>query len=484
MKYRNKFRYVFILFFLCSGCSDWLEVKPNDQETEEQLFATQGGFVSAVNGVYNNIAAVSLYGKNLSYEMLDIMAYRYNPDKQLTYYTALVSGNYTDVTVTSQLSAIWSKAYQTILNCNVVLKNVEKQRGIVLTEKEYHIFRGELLALRAFLHFDLLRLFGPVYSQNPSALAIVYNESVIGEIHQLLPANVVVNDYILRDIDEAVGLLKENDPVVTDGPLASDGVDNTFRYRQLRLNYYAALALKARILLYAGDKTEAYYTAVSLIKDEKVKEFFPFVDPTALLTNTSTPDRVFSTETLFGFYNKDRDLYDKNSFDPANAGTTFLQPRSGFVENNLFGNETADYRFQSQWTPSTTVGVTGNVFCKYKAIDNGELFYATYFPLIRLSEVYYIAAEACDNITEAFQYLNTIRQARGLPVQSGTISVLKNTLRMEYLREFLGEGQIFFMYKRLNQGISIAENGMNATTVPAGDKFFVLPLPESENAYK
>ena len=45
-------------------------------------------------------------------------------------------------------------------------------------------------------------------------------------------------------------------------------------------------------------------------------------------------------------------------------------------------------------------------------------------------------------------------------------------------REFLGEGQMFFQYKRLNTNIL---NVLNE--VPASNEVFVLPLPEGEIEY-
>lgn len=63
--------------------------------------------------------------------------------------------------------------------------------------------KGELLALRAFLHFDMLRLFGPIYKEDPSALSIPYNESVKIMNLPLLPADSIVHNKIMRDLDEA-----------------------------------------------------------------------------------------------------------------------------------------------------------------------------------------------------------------------------------------------------------------------------------------
>ena len=84
---------------------------------------------------------------------------------------------------------------------------------------------------------------------------------------------------MLRDLREAEGLLKKYDPILTQGPLmtSEEGEENTYRYRGLRLNYYAVLALQARVNLYAGNKPEALKQAKSVIEDENRETYFPFV---------------------------------------------------------------------------------------------------------------------------------------------------------------------------------------------------------------
>lgn len=55
------------------------------------------------------------------------------------------------------------------------------------------------------------------------------------------------------------------------------------------MNYYAVLALKARVYLYAGEQANALVAARKLLADSKVNEHFPAVDPNKLLANQSNP---------------------------------------------------------------------------------------------------------------------------------------------------------------------------------------------------
>ena len=124
-------------------------------------------------------------------------------------------------------------------------------------------------------------------------------------------------------------MLVVSDPVFVGGRMASleGDVDVYLRYRQLRMNYYAVLALKARVYLYAGEEAKALAVARELLTDSKVDEYFPAVDPNKLLANQDNPDRVFSTEVLAGIYVKDRADIHTTYFSSEQAGTNYLHPR-------------------------------------------------------------------------------------------------------------------------------------------------------------
>ena len=71
----KKYRIVFPLLLSCIlwySCTDWLDYKPSDKQSEEQQFSSKDGFYAAVNGVYNRMSGNSLYGKYLSYDMIRV----------------------------------------------------------------------------------------------------------------------------------------------------------------------------------------------------------------------------------------------------------------------------------------------------------------------------------------------------------------------------------------------------------------------------
>lgn len=494
----KRYKSIYVSLLLClttlfGSCSDWLDYTPKDRETEEQTFGTRQGFYTAVNGVYNRLISDVMYGKNLTWGMLDILALHYQTPASLMYEgfsaATLTSYNYSDDNVATLIENIWEEAYATILNINVILENADARRGTILSETDYNLIKGDLLALRAFLHFDILRMFGPVYSRHPEQLCIPYADSRTAQVYEQLSARNIIYDHLIHDLQTAEDCLKAYDPVIAQGLLAStvEGEDNYTRYRQLRLNYYAVLLLKARVYLWAGDMQNALSEAQKLTDDPQVRTHFPPVDPDELLSgNNSTPDRTFSSEILFGFYDNGRDNIYTSYFESSLSTSSLLTPRTGFVQQSLFGETSLyDYRMRSQWTSNGEQ----SYFIKYQGLDltaqqvsDGTYPFWTYFmPLMHLSEAYYIAAECLidSDPSAALDYVNSILDTRGRQPLTSSNDLLTE-VKKEYMRETWGEGQAFFLFKRCYMNITRDFNGYSTSSRTASDNIFVIPLPESE----
>lgn len=511
---KNFKQYIIIAASLLTlgSCSDYLDVTPSDKQTAEQLFGSKAGFYAAQNGVYDALASDALYGKQMTWEAIEVLSQSFSTDNVSTYYKNLNAGAYTEYTVANNLSSIWQKAYETILAANLLMEQVNNQNGI-LSKAEADMMKGEMLAVRAFLHLDMLRLFGPTPTKGYDQPAIPYNESTNITVLDLLTIK-QVGEKIIRDLDEAEKLLAE-DPIIKNGPMMSDPEDGSSvqnRYRQYRFNIYAVKALKARAYIWVGEDEKAYKAATDLIIDENVQKMFPAVDPNTLLFNPKNPDRVFSSEVLVGIYDKDRDNVYNNYFASTAPTSQFLNPYSGFVSgtgsslftNMILGPETSDYRFQSQWEAnSNTAG--GYCFSKYKKIDrpdmtdeNSEYYYAKMIPLIRMHEMYLIAMETASTPLEQVLWYDQIRGRRGNMMLEpiGYLPMFAQYWEMgysglftsnEYRREFWGEGQWMYYTKRVEPlaamgvegtGVSYySENGnmQNFTSIDVN-----LPLPAAE----
>lgn len=354
------------------------------------------------------------------------------------------------------------------------MKNCEEHRD-ALPDEYYHLVKGEALALRAYLHFDLFRLFGPVYKVNPDDMSIPYYHNASLEVAPTCSGNDFMK-YVIDDLINAETEL-ENDPVVKYG-VEGDRRDNFLQYRNLRLNLYAVQALLARVYLYGGQNKEAvdYARKVIAVQEER----FPWITPMKL-SNPAKMDRVFSTEVLFAVQNMERETIYKSLFDGQNLKMqTLLAPRED-VAKEVFEYENGDYRYRSSLENSVEIGGTSyKVFNKYMGADS---LYNQMIPMLRVSEMYMLVSEVGDNDDERMDCLKKLFTHRGIQrdFYFGVADV-DYFLPMEWKKEFYGEGQLFYYYKRRN------ESSMTSGTSPWGivsvkPENYVLPVPDEEMKY-
>ena len=70
------------IFFLIVGfftsCNDWLDVQPESQQREKDLFKTYVGFKSSLSGCYSTMASRELYGEKLTISDIEYLACLWN----------------------------------------------------------------------------------------------------------------------------------------------------------------------------------------------------------------------------------------------------------------------------------------------------------------------------------------------------------------------------------------------------------------------
>ena len=465
---------------LFASCDSWLEVKPYDQIAEGELQKSEEGYQKMLNGIYIDLNSDALYGQTLSVEMIEVMggAYTIGTDNSVWgNYKDLSSYKYNTEYWRNRLDQTWNKAYALILNCNKILETIDGNKNL-FTDGSYYIIKGEALALRAMLHFDMLRLFGPVYSKDSDKKAIPYYTKQTNSPEPILAAQEVM-EKITTDYEDALNYLA-NDPVKTEGTMMSsteDGSSNFLRYRALRLNYYAVEALMARAYLYMGNKTEAFKYATDVIKTAD-QNIFPFVDKNLVIGSPADPDRIFSSEVLFALTNTSRGTIHKNFFDPSRLPNYVFRMDDSMMSNLVYGGAATtggyqdDYRYRACWMATGS----NRYFYKYSdMVANGSI-QNTMIPMVRLGEMFLIAAESqSGDLKAGVQYVNALRRNRGV---ASLTTLTPDLLKYEYIRELYGEGQLFFLYKRLNS--DIITSATSSKNPKASDLIFVVPLPDTE----
>lgn len=456
-----------------TSCESWLDVTPKVNVEEEDLFKNEQGFKEALTGIYIKMSETPLYGREMTYGFIDQLAQRYNNSQNAsadyyeeTWYT------YPSVRTQNYYETFWKESYNLIANINNLLSNIEKNGQVIYSEGYRDIIEGEALGLRSFLYFDLLRMFGPIYKDNPSSPAIPYRTVFDREQARPVPANQMI-DHIIEDLHQAEELL-ENDPMNISFPVrpSGDSEHPFLQYRFNRMNKYAVKAELARAYLWKGDKTNAGKYAREVIdatKKEGGKQF-------ELITDNSQ-DKLGSTELIFSLSMDSETFPDrvKNEFQLAMWNYYVIFDIDYLYE--IF-DVAVDGQNDMRMKPGTGFSISSNgaYTLKYQQ-DNFSSVLNNNMPLIKLPEMYYIAAECTSDLSEACTLLNQVRGSRGLEdlPQLTNAEDLKKNLEKEYRKEFYGEGQLWYFYKRY------AYPTFNRCPITdMTEKHYRFPLPDDE----
>jgi hypothetical protein len=457
---------------LGASCSKFLDVKPKTQIDADEAFNDEQGFMDALTGVYLKMNDNGLYGKELSFGLTDVLGKEHTRFTSTfhEYYEASLY-HYTNAAIRTKIDGFYKGLYNAIANDNNLISHLNSANQSMFRDVNYPIIRGEAYGLRAFLHFDLLRLFAPAPASpgGNSATAIPYMDQLTVQALPRLKVQDVISR-ILADCAVAEAALKTTDPIVP-GSTTPTTTTGYLRDRFFKFNYYAVKALEARVYLYAGDKEKALAAAEEVIQAANV---FPWTST----QEVTAGNHVFTSEMIFSLYKSDMTPFTATYFSPA---STELLTKTDDEEFLSIYETTADTRY----TLITLLDNTSSNIrysTKYAQPTGISAAYLNKMPVMRISEMYYIAAEALRSTdpVKATEYLNTVRRARNvtndLP-STLTQEQLQQEIFKEYQKEFFCEGQLFFYYKRLNLS-TIAYS-----TVTADNSIYVLPLPDDEVQY-
>lgn len=217
-----------------SSCDKQLDsLAPHNVNFEEQQFATPNGFTKATIGNYINVGAYESPWFNISefrsnnVRVIDVTSTSSSTDLTNTDAFNFVNSEVKDF---GHSNAFWFASYRALLGVNMVLKNVpaDEQRPQVLQAKAENLF------LRAFIDFNLLRVYGRPYYQSPATnLGIpLINEPL--DLNATPPARATVEasyQQVITDLKAAI---------------------TNFRTKEVNsyASKYAAFALLSRVYLY------------------------------------------------------------------------------------------------------------------------------------------------------------------------------------------------------------------------------------------
>ena len=489
-----KLKYVIIVLIAllsCSSCNDWLDVVPQGQVQGEDLLMDEKGYNSALDGIYYKLTSKTLYGMELSFGMMDVLAQYWDlSTKTKNPYYKQSLFDYEDATSKTRFKAIWSMMYQGVTQANYILESLEGNRDKI---KYSELIEGETYALRAFIHMELASMYGPVIHSEADLdkKCIAYRTEYNVKAQEFESMRSVLTK-AKEDLIKAAELLK-NDPIV-ENKRYGNGNSSMLDYHAVlerrgdRMNLYAVKGLLMRVELALMNKAEARQWAVNLIDECKSTELFILTDKTDKLYDINMGE-----EMLLGFYKNDlwevaRDTFgmDKGS---AESNLCKKTKKNNIYLNELYGRAPdgagTDNRLRV-WFQRPSSGADYYNFQKLYETPHPGTIYLPYYPevaILKLSEVYYVACETSIGLDneKALEYLNEVRDSRNLAKLAGPYGneELLEYLMREMRKDFIGEGRMWPIYKRLYRDFYVRQGVIIA---PTEDKY-VFPIPDEEYEY-
>ncbi|WP_300685960.1 RagB/SusD family nutrient uptake outer membrane protein [Chryseobacterium sp.] len=464
---------------ITQSCASDLNTLPEGDISGEQLNDDQSKPEKILGGIYLDLRSNGA-GGTTSHSDFGIMAVKAGADLmsndviQSTNQHLGMFYNYESTNASNSASEIvWTTFYARIFMINKLLDDLQQD-----TSTKNRAIKGQLLALRAYSYFYLVRFYANDYKghQSDPGLPLVLTAS---NPSQGLPRSTVSEVYtqISRDIEESVVLL-----------------DSYARPSRAQIDQRTAKAIAAEVFLQTGD----YVKAVKYAEESR--------QGIALMTENEYTTTGFSNinnpEVIWGFHNTISTMSIGNyyasffsMFDNTNEGYAGAAQIRKLIDKRLYeaipetdyrkkvfnGSQNAQYTFNAK-----TKNYPPYVSWKFKdpTLFEGDYIY------IRASSLYYIEAEALarqGREAEARQVLFeiTAKRDKNYLLSSKTGNELINEIILQKRIELWGEGYAWFDMKRLNIPLERVYTGTNHTfgrfnLTP--DKFkFQIPNKEINN---
>jgi hypothetical protein len=459
MKFRIKYNYipVLLLLLLTTGSckKDFLNREPTGSLPAGDAIKTVDDMEIALNGIYAGLRSSNLYGRTIPLFGDELADNVYISSNNSNRYLDFFQVNYT--VNNGNARGIWQSAYNEIMNANNVIHS--SVTGTAAADE----FRGEALALRALMYFELVKHFSRPYTVvGPTALGVPLvltndpfnkpSRNTLGEVYA----------QIEKDLKDAI-------PLLTDEERSSGYI-----------NEWAAKGILARMYQFKGDWGNALTTAQDIINNSG----YTLIDLSTFTnywrSNTARNDGL---ETLFEVVN---DLVG----NAANDALSYFYDQAGYGDalaaNALYNLYPASDIRKSLILPSSPTRGNVRVVNKYPNSTQPE---KDEVKIIRLSEVYLIAAEAAYNLNNellAKEYLNAIGSRRDIAFvpYTSTGAALLNDILLERRKELAFEGHRYWDLARYNLPVTRVNTANNYAGVPltiAPTNFRrILPIPQTE----
>ena len=459
---------------LLQSCS-WFDVGSQSDRNEDEMFETTEGYYTSLTGLYINMGTQKLYGGNLPLLALEPLTQQYTISDDEPDRLAWSQMNYATDYGEKTIADIWLSMYNTIVNDNLLLSKMNTNANDMLSEDIAQIMKGEALGLRAFMYFDLIRMFNDSWETNSSSSNVPFKTDFGFALGKKTSTEVLL-DSLTSNLVMARNLLK-HDPICGNNSYNNKYLNYN---RNERMNYYACTALLARIELYRQNYQQAANYAMEVINSGK----FRFINESEILkTNIygveEEVDRLFMPEMIFALYNENILAVSRTHLE--GLSKDFIKSTEAYSESDVRQN----WFFKN---PSANNKINLIRYQRSTLSSDSYKYKNPVVPMLKLSEMYLIAAEcALNGVTScptAVELLNTLKEARKAIKLNTTASQQEiwQEITHEYICDFKGEGQLFYYYKRRNM-TTVDDGYYGGNTFAIRSEQYTLPLPEYEKQF-
>ncbi len=447
-KFYKQYSLLLVLFMGALSCTK-LDLKPTDSIDPEKAFRNIGDINRGLIGAY---AAVDYTQISISSTISDEATFpTENTVGNSDAYRWLYTGSSGSVT------ALYSDYYRGIDRVNRTLDALDK---LNFTEGDLPLanrYKGELLALRAYFHFELLRAYASSYKSG--ALGIPYMKtSVVG--------------YPARDNFETVIANTKADLVAAKALIPSAFTDKT------RITLLAVPAIQARVALYEQNWADAITFSTEVISGAPLATRAQFP---GIWTDANDNEVIWELKRVGTTDSRAGDFYFRQT-----GGIVLYAPSMKLI--NTFAR-TNDVRFAAyiRYDPTRTGTKSQYLVNKYIGGTATAPGLAD-IKLFRTGEMYLIRAEAkADTGGDGAADLNALRAARITGYTNEIFrdkAALIDAVYTERFKELAFEGHRFYDLRRRNlpvQRLAIdAVNASGAVTLLPTQAQYALPIPASE----
>jgi hypothetical protein len=417
------------------ACDDFLDKTPIDQIAAGEYFTDEASAESAVRAIYRSMESSTYYGQS----MIIIPEFAAGHVQNVYNYPEFVNFEQNDIRIDNPwVLNIWTASYSSINAANNVIASVPQMTGAISEEKKSQFVR-EAKFIRALIYFNLVRSWGDV----PLITTPTASSTSLSDLQVSRTAASQVYAQIIADLNDAVNL-----------PESYSSLDQT----KGRATQYAAKALLSKVYLYQGD----YPQAATFAKEVINKGDTLTSDYASIWLTENSQEAIFELQ------------FDAQATNP-------LATVSNPTGSALFFAKDTVYKFFEE----------GDIRRDFTLnFQNGRYYIGKYrnynpatqnVPVIRLSEIYLIYAEAQARISnspagEPYQYYKAIRDRAGLETpDEGTFDLqgFITAVQREKRLELMFEGEAWYDYART--GLALTE----MMTVPDEGRY-LFPIPQTE----